>query len=300
MNGAGNAKIRLQLALARSGVSSRRHAEDMIRAGRVSVNGETVVEMGVRVDPRVDVVLVDGAPLQAPPARRRTVLLNKPVGYLCAASDGHGGRLVTELVADVPGRLVPVGRLDKDSSGLLLLSDDGDLVAHLTHPRYGHRKVYMVEVSGRCDGTALALLRGPMEIDGYRTRPAEVDVAGRHGMHTRLRFTLGEGRNRQIRKMCAAVGLNVVSLKRVALDGLNLGDLAPGEYRELTEDEVASLRRGGPGAGAPPAARPPRAQAPRPRRGRDADPARADSGHNSPRSRRGGASTKRFYGKGKR
>ena len=290
MDAPASPKIRLQLALARAGVASRRHAEEMIRAGRVSVNGETVVEMGVRVDPGADAILVDGAPLQAPPSRRHTVLLNKPVGYLCAASDGHGGRLVTELVADVPGRLVPVGRLDKDSAGLLLLSDDGDLIARLTHPRYGHRKVYLVEVSGRCDAAALDRLRSPMEIDGYRIRPVEVDLAGRPGRHTRLRFTLREGRNRQIRKMCEAVGLNVVSLTRVALDGLALGGLAPGEYRELADEEIAALLSGEGDA----------AESARGRASRNGGRERGGLCYNSFRGRRSAASNTHFNGKGKR
>lgn len=243
MNGTGeNAGVRLQLALARAGVASRRHAEEMIRAGRVKVNGSIMTEMGVRVNPDVDAIEVDGAAIRRAPTRHRTILLNKPVGYLSAASDGHGGRVVTELVADLPERLVPVGRLDRDSCGLLLLSDDGDLIARVTHPRYGHRKVYLVTVSGRCDEDALAKLRAPMTIDGYPLRPVGVRPLRREGAHTVLRFVLHEGRNRQIRKMCAAVGLNVLTLQRVALDNLWLGDLAPGEWRDLTPAEIAALR----------------------------------------------------------
>lgn len=236
--------IRLQLAIARAGVASRRHAEEMIRGGRVSVNGVKVVEMGVKVDPARDRVEVDGRPLPRPAARKTTIILNKPVGWLSAASDGHGGRVVTELVGGLGARLVPVGRLDKDSQGLLLMSDDGDLIEKLTHPRYGHRKTYRVEVSGLCDRQALEALRGEMTIDGYLIRPVKVFLEGTSGRHTVLRFVLSEGRNRQIRKMCAAVGLNVVRLERVAIDGLTLGGLAPGEYRELTEAEVAALLAG--------------------------------------------------------
>ena len=243
MNGTGeNAGIRLQLALARAGVASRRHAEEMIRAGRVRVNGTIMTEMGVRVNPDVDAIEVDGAAIRHAPARHRTILLNKPVGYLSAASDGHGGRVVTELVADLPERLVPVGRLDRDSCGLLLLSDDGDLIARVTHPRYGHRKVYLVTVSGRCDEETVARLRAPMTIDGYALRPVGVRPLRREGAHTVLRFVLHEGRNRQIRKMCAAVGLTVITLQRIALDNLQLGDLAPGQWRDLTPAEVAALR----------------------------------------------------------
>lgn len=236
--------IRLQLAIARAGVASRRHAEEMIRGGRVTVNGQKVTEMGVRVDPSRDSVEVDGRPLPRPAGRKTTIMLNKPAGWLSAASDGHGGRVVTDLVASVGARLVPVGRLDKDSQGLLLMSDDGDLIERLTHPRYGHRKTYLVEVSGRCDQQALETLRGEMTIDGYLIRPVKVFLAGVSGRHTILKFILGEGRNRQIRKMCALAGLNVVRLERVAIDGLTLGDLKPGEFRELTDAEIAALSAG--------------------------------------------------------
>ncbi len=234
--------VRLQLAISRAGVASRRHAEEMIRDGLVRVNGKIITEMGTRVNPAVDVVEVEGRPLPAAPRRHWTVMLNKPVGYLSAASDRRGGRVVTELVADIPARLVPAGRLDCDSCGLLILSDDGDLVARITHPRYGHRKVYIVEVSGQCGEEVVARLREPMDIDGYRIHPVGVRFLRREGRHSILRFVLHEGRNRQIRKMCAQVGLNVVSLMRIALDNLQLGDLEPGKWRELTPQEVAELR----------------------------------------------------------
>ncbi len=236
-------KIRLQLAIARAGIASRRHAETMIAEGRVKVNGEIVKEMGFKVDPASDNILVDNKSIPAQATRHYTIMLNKPVGYLSAASDGHGGRVVTELVSSVPARLVPVGRLDKDSRGLLLMSDDGDLIAKLTHPKYGHRKVYSVEVSGICDEEVIAKLCEPMEIDGYLIKPVMVSFLRRIGRHTLLKFVLREGRNRQIRKMCATVGLNVVSLTRIALDNLRLGDLQPGEFRELTEAEIRNLTR---------------------------------------------------------
>ena len=240
--------IRLQLAIARAGVASRRHAEELIAAGRVKVNGAVVSAMGARVTPGRDTVEVDGRPIPAQPQERVTVLLNKPAGWLSAASDGHGGRVVTDLVEGVAARLVPAGRLDKDSQGLLILSSDGDLIASLTHPRGGHAKTYSVEVSGRCDAAALATLRGEMVIDGYRLRPVEVEPVRRAGAHSVLRFVLHEGRNRQIRKMCAQAGLNVVRLVRVAIDDLTLGDLRPGEWRRLTPAEVRALKRPGPAA----------------------------------------------------
>lgn len=239
-----NDSVRLQLAIARAGVASRRHAEEMIAEGRVKVNGKIIQEMGVRVNPEIDEIEVDGKILPAQASRHYTVMLNKPVGYLSAASDGHGSALVTDLVTGIPARLVPVGRLDRDSCGLLLLSDDGDLIAKVTHPRYGHRKVYMVEVSGRCDPETVRKLREPMDIDGYLIRPVDVTFLRTDGRHSFLRFVLHEGRNRQIRKMCAQVGLNVVTLMRVALDNLQLGDLEPGKWRELTDKEISDLRNG--------------------------------------------------------
>ena len=245
LENADDSKIRLQVALSRAGVASRRHAEEMISDGRVRVDGNIVREMGVKVNPDKQEILIDEKPLPKVAKKSRTVLLNKPVGYLSAASDGHGGRCVTELVASIPARLVPVGRLDKDSCGLLLLSDDGDLIAHITHPRYNHQKVYHVEVAGLCDEEVLGTLQAPMDIDGYLLRPVGVSVFERLANgHTVLRFVLHEGRNRQIRKMCAQVGLLVVSLMRVALDRLQLGDLKPGQWRDLTSEEVETLRKG--------------------------------------------------------
>ena len=239
---AASESVRLQLAIARAGVASRRHAEEMIRDGLVRVNGKIITEMGTRVNPSADKIEVEGRPLPVAPRRHWTVMLNKPVGYLSAASDRRGGRVVTELVADIPARLVPAGRLDCDSCGLLILSDDGDLVARITHPRYGHRKVYLVEVSGLCSEEVVARLREPMNLDGYQIHPVGVRFLRREGRHSILRFVLHEGRNRQIRKMCAQVGLNVVSLMRIALDNLQLGDLEPGKWRELTPQEVEELK----------------------------------------------------------
>lgn len=234
--------IRLQLAIARAGVASRRHAEELIRAGRVTVNGVAISELGAKADPSSDAIAVDGQPIPKAPAAHVTVMLNKPAGWLSAASDGHGGRVVTELVADIPARLVPAGRLDKDSQGLLVMSDDGALIERLTHPRYGHRKRYLVEVSGECDAQTLATLRGDMVIDGYKIRPVSVRPAGTRGRHHVLEFVLHEGRNRQIRKMCAMAGLNVVRLTRIAIDRLELGLLPPGQYRFLTEAEIQALK----------------------------------------------------------
>lgn len=240
--GAPREGVRLQLLLATAGVASRRHAAAMIRAGCVRVNGKVVLTPGWRVDPAGARVTVKGVPLPAAQTRRRTVMLHKPAGVICSA-DAAQGRTVCDLVAELPERLVPVGRLDKESSGLLLLSNDGDLIARLTHPRFGHGKLYEVVVEGDCGDETLARLRAPMVIDGYRLQPVEVRRLHCRRGRAWLRFELREGRNRQIRKMCAQVGLRVRSLARVGIDNLRLGNLPPGAWRDLSETEVSELLR---------------------------------------------------------
>jgi pseudouridine synthase len=233
---------RLQNLLARSGVASRRKSADLIAAGLVTVDGLVVREPGARFTADAE-IRVEGRRISAA-ERRRTVMLYKPVGTLSTMSDPFGGVTVASLV-DVPERLVPVGRLDKDSEGLLLMSNDGGLVNRLTHPRYEHRKTYMVRVAGRWSDEKLALLRSPITLDdGYTIRPVPVEVVKTWENNTRLlKFTLGEGRKRQIRKMCSAAHLVVLSLKRVAIGALRLPpDLKPGEWRDLTADELSALQ----------------------------------------------------------
>ena len=216
---------RLQNVLSHAGVASRRKAADMISEGRVTVDGVVVKEPGARVDPASARIAVDGRPLAAPEAKR-TIMLYKTVAD----------------IVKTPERLVPVGRLDKDSEGLLLMSNDGDLTLRLTHPRYEHEKTYVVRAAGRWSEEKLSTLRGPVKMpDGYVTRPAPVTVlAGPVANVTTLEFRLREGRKRQIRYMCSAAHLVVVSLKRVAVGRLRLDpSLAPGEWRDLTPDELA-------------------------------------------------------------
>ena len=233
---------RLQNILAHAGIASRRKSAEIIAEGRVSVDGIIVKETGVKFDPSAVKIKVDGRELQIVESKR-TVVLYKPTGVLSSMSDHFGGRTVAELV-DVSERLVPVGRLDKDSEGLLLMSNDGDLVNKLTHPRYEHRKVYLVKVAGRWNEEKLALLRSPITLDdGYTIRPVPVEVVREWENNTRLlKFTLSEGRKRQIRKMCSAAHLVVLSLKRVAVGGFSLPkELAPGQWRDLTAEEISSL-----------------------------------------------------------
>lgn len=281
--------IRLQKYLAEQGVASRRACADIIRAGRVHVNGQPAEEPGHRLDPIEDRVTVDGKPFARKTVAHRTIVMYKPRGYICSTRASQG-RTVFELLPALATRLVPVGRLDKDSEGLLLMSSDGDLVQQLTHPRHHQEKVYHVTVSGDVTASVLRRLGSRLVIDGYRIQPVSVrlvncssassgarnthvfrsreeerrsgtslprrsvrakpgkrsgvDKASKCGPASRhmLEFILAEGRNRQIRKMCAIMGLRVHRLVRVRVRGIELADLTSGQWRELTADEVAALK----------------------------------------------------------
>ena len=239
---------RLQNILSHAGIASRRRSAEIIAEGRVTVDGVVVKEPGIKYEPSRVRIKVDGMPVFSA-EKKRTVVLYKPVGVLSSMSDPFGGRTVADIVK-VPERLVPVGRLDKDSEGLLLMSNDGGLVNRLTHPRYEHRKTYLVKVAGRWSADKLEILRSPLTLDdGYTIRPVPVEVVREWENNTRLlKFTLGEGRKRQIRKMCSAAHLVVLSLKRVAVGGFELpADLAPGEWRDLSVEEISKLFLGGRG-----------------------------------------------------
>ena len=234
---------RLQNIVARAGVASRRGAAELVESGAVTVDGVVVREPGARFG-EDSVVRVHGRRIAAA-ERKRTIVLNKPMGVLSTMSDPFGGETVASLVR-TPERLVPVGRLDRDSEGLLLMSNDGDLVNRLTHTRFEHRKTYIVKTAGRWSDEKLALLRSPLTLDdGYTIRPVPVEVLRAQTDNTQiLKFVLKEGRKRQIRKMCSAAHLVVLSLKRVAVGDFELPrDLAPGKWRDLTADEISSLFR---------------------------------------------------------
>ncbi len=226
--------MRLNAFLARSGIASRRRADELIKAGRVVVNG-LPGELNTVVGSR-DVVEVDGRRVER--QRLAYVLLHKPAGVVTTASDPQGRATVLDLVAhDV--RVVPVGRLDAATTGALLLTNDGPLSHRLAHPRYGVEKTYVADVEGEPSDAAVQLLAGGVDLDDGRTAPARVRRLGA----SRLELVLHEGRNRQVRRMCEAVGHPVLRLHRSRYAGLDLGDLGPGEWRELTRDEVAVLRR---------------------------------------------------------
>jgi 23S rRNA pseudouridine2605 synthase len=225
---------RLQKVLARCEVGSRRACEELIRAGRVRVNG-VVAELGARVDPEADLVEVDGVAIGIRPGLVH-YLLNKPAGVLTTASDPFGRPTVLDLVPDRP-RVVPVGRLDLETEGLLILTNDGELTQRLTHPSFGIEKEYLAHVEGTPSRGALRRLREGVELEDGVTAPAKVSLLG-PGL---VRLTIHEGRNRQVRRMCAAVGHPVRRLARVRIGPLRDSHLAPGEWRPLTVAEVRSL-----------------------------------------------------------
>ncbi len=233
--------VRLQKYFTDCGVLSRRAAEAEIRAGAVTVNGVTA-EIGQRIDPAADTVIWRGKEIKPTAAAHHYILLNKPRGFVTTLSDEKGRKTVAELVASVGTRLYPVGRLDMDSDGLLLMTDDGELTNRLTHPRHEIPKHYRVTVKGAVDAAALARLTAPFMLDGYETLPVQVEVLAIEGGNTLLSFLLYEGRNRQIRRMCEEVGLKILRLSRVAIGNLKLGNLKEGTYRHLTPDEVAYLK----------------------------------------------------------
>ena len=218
----------------------------MIETGRVSVNGHVVTQLGSRADPDRDDIRVDGRRVGGA-QRRRYLLVNKPMGYVTTRSDPQGRKTVLDLVSRVREYVYPVGRLDYDSEGVLLLTNDGELAARLTHPRYGVERVYEAVVRGIPSAPALRNLRAGVVIDGRRTEPAEARMQGGHatrrGDQARVRVTLREGRNRQVRRMFAAIGHPVVRLRRTRLGPLGVRGLKPGDVRDLTRDEVAALRR---------------------------------------------------------
>ncbi len=231
---------RVQKIIAAAGLMSRRAAEEAITAGRVSVNGR-IVTLGEQADPETDRICLDGEPLRAP-EKKVYLMLHKPRGVVTTMSDEKGRRTVAELVKKVGVRVVPVGRLDLDSEGLLLMTNDGDFANRVTHPSHEVDKCYHVQVRGFDPEASVRELSKPMEIDGVPIRPASVWLLKAEGEDgALLSVTIHEGRNRQVRKMCESVGLRVTRLLRVSEGSLRLGNLAPGKWRYLTKEEIASF-----------------------------------------------------------
>lgn len=237
---------RLQKILSAAGVASRRASETLILEGRVTVNGATVTALGTKADPRQDDIRVDGRRVSAP-SRHRYILLYKPRGYVTTRSDPQQRRTVMDLLKGVREYLYPVGRLDYDSEGLLLLTNDGDLAARLTHPRHEVERVYAARVRGVPDRHALERLASGIPIDGRKTAPARVRVTDRAdteaGAQAVVEITLHEGRNRQVRSMFDAIGHPVVRLRRVRIGPIEDPQMPVGHWRDLTASEVAKLRR---------------------------------------------------------
>ncbi|MEZ6242053.1 MAG: pseudouridine synthase [Phycisphaerales bacterium] len=287
---------RLQRVLADAGVASRRDCEELIRAGAVEVNGELVTELPAWVDPTTDRILVDGRPLPKP-ERHVYVMLNKPARVLSTAEDEPGADRKTVLdLVDHPerARLFPVGRLDYDSLGLVLLTNDGELANRITHPRFGVPKTYKVVVKGVLDeeaarelerGIYLAQRKAGRTEGAARTANVELAVLHQDRERTTLEITLREGRNRQVRRMLAAVGFPVKSLERVAVGPVRLRGVARGAWRELTSSEVQALRRAAaaPGKGGSGGTRSAKAgKGPKPKAGGKTRPAKADEGGDAP------------------
>jgi 23S rRNA pseudouridine2605 synthase len=232
--------LRINAFVSKCGKASRRRADELVATGRVTING-TPAKLGSRVDPAEDEVALDGTVI-VPVGVSTTILLNKPVGYLVSRSDPHHSRTVYDLLPADMHHLVPVGRLDLDTEGALLLSNDGGLVHEITHPKHMVPKVYRATVSGHPDDEALATLRQGVIIDGTTTAPATIRAMGGVEGTTELEIVLREGRKRQVRRMCEAVGHRVSALKREAIGELALGELPSGAWRELDESDVAKVR----------------------------------------------------------
>ncbi len=233
-------EIRLHKYLAQVGVASRRVAERLIIGGQVTVNGQPITDMGVRINPRKDEIEVEGRIIK-PCQRRFYVMLNKPKGVIASTADPQKRPIATDFVRGIEARLYPVGRLDYHSEGLLLLTNDGEFAHQLMHPRFKLPKEYLVKVKGTPPQKAMNLLRNGIRLEDGKTKPCWVTVIGHTGKNSWLSITLTEGRNRQIRRMCQAVKHPVMKIKRVRYGNLSLGELGPGEFRLLTAQEIKGL-----------------------------------------------------------
>lgn len=231
---------RLQKILAQAGVCSRRAAEELIRQGRVRVDGAPVTEMGVKVDPSRQQITVNGKPLPGS-EKKITLLLNKPMGYVTTMSDPQGRPIVSSLVKAIDQRLFPVGRLDLDTEGALLMTNDGELAQKLLHPKFEINKTYQVTIRGQITPQTIQALEQGIDLDGRQTWPAQLTVQTKAEGSTTLHIVIHEGRKRQVRRMFMAVGHPVIHLKRLAYGKLQLGTLALGTYRLLSQNDLDRL-----------------------------------------------------------
>jgi 23S rRNA pseudouridine2605 synthase len=233
---------RLQKILAKAGIASRRRAEELIREGRIKLNGQVVHEMGCRADPARDIITCDGTPINL--ERKIYLLLNKPKGYVTTLSDPQGRPIVSDLVADISLRLFPVGRLDLDTEGALLMTNDGELGNAILHPSFEVNKTYEAMVTGSPTQERLRLLEQGIAIDGVRTSPAKIKVLQRRKDRTLVEIIIHEGKKRQVRKMFQAIDHRVLHLKRTAYGDLRIGELPVGKYRILTPFDLKKIFSG--------------------------------------------------------
>ena len=231
--------MRLQKLLAEAGIASRRAGEEVIRAGRVAVNGRVVREMGTKVDPLHDAVTVDGTPVKA--KRKLYILLNKPAGYVSSRSDPHGRRMVGELLPKEWSNLYTVGRLDYKSEGMLFLTNDGEFALHLTHPRYGVRKRYHATVEGKVEPAMIHNITHGVFDEGERLKAEKARILKSSRSQSVVELELAEGKNREVRRLFEAQRLRVTALRRVQIGPIKLGELRSGRWRTLTGPEIASL-----------------------------------------------------------
>lgn len=238
-------EVRLQKYLADAGVASRRKAEELIAQGKVKVNGQVVTGMGLKIDPQKDEVTYLDKKISTKETKMVYIMLHKPEGYVTTAKEQFGRPAVVDLVKGVNTRIFPVGRLDYDTSGLLLLTNDGDLTYKLTHPKHDVDKTYIAKLYGIPDEGALQKFRRGVVIDGVRTKPAKIQIIekDKDGRFCTAEIIIHEGRNRQVRKMCESIKHPVAQLRRVATGELKLGDLQKGKFRHLTEKEVKYLKK---------------------------------------------------------
>jgi len=232
--------MRLQKYMALCGVASRRKAEELILAGKVKVNGKVITELGVKIDEEKDVVFYNGQVIKKD-ENLVYYMINKPMGVVSTASDEQGRRNVVDLIK-TEHRVYPVGRLDIDTSGLLLLTNDGDLTYKLTHPKHEVAKIYVAKIEGTPSDTEMNQFRNGLAIEDYVTSEAKIDIVRKFDDNSIVKIEIHEGKNRQVRKMCEKIGHKVLKLRRIRIGNLSIGELKPGEYRKLTNRELEYLR----------------------------------------------------------
>ena len=231
---------RLQKVMAELGVASRRKCEELILQGKVTVNGQITTELGTKVDKQNAIILVEGIKITNK-IKKVYLLLNKPIGYITSAKDQFDRPTVIDLISEINVRLYPVGRLDFDTEGLLILTNDGDLTFKITHPSHNVTKTYTALVDGRVQEEAIELFEKGVVIEDYKTAPAKLEILKYINNDTLINITIHEGKNRQIRKMCDAIGHSILRLKRISIGDLKLGDLSTGHYRHLNKEEIEYL-----------------------------------------------------------